>query len=146
MPLSAYAQIEVSDTVIQKAANDLKPALCKNSVEQVIQIIEGCYATVDEDSENNNMNLCVVEDYFVMNIINAQKEVYLNNFKTDPYVNSDYAKNVNFIYRLSKHPNFTNSFTKKEDAQKVEKRVTTNIINILKEDRCYDPDILFSIR
>lgn len=55
IPLTAHAQ-SGGEKVVQAAADDLKPAFCKNSIPNAIKIVEDCYAKVDEDSEKYNMN------------------------------------------------------------------------------------------
>lgn len=142
LPLSAYGQTEVSNATIQSAANELKPALCKNDLKQAIQIVEDCYAKVDEDSEKYNMNQCVTEDMFVLSVIKYKQKQYMSNSQIDPYANLEFANINNAGVRWLKHPSFINRVTDSQDAQKIGYQVTKDVINILKQENCWNLDKL----
>ncbi|EHD13856.1 hypothetical protein CIN_12150 [Commensalibacter intestini A911] len=64
----ANAQTEVSDTIIQKAAEALKPALCHNNLSKIIQIAQDCYQNT-QDATINKTNQCVIEDFTVSGLV-----------------------------------------------------------------------------
>lgn len=141
IPLTAHAQ-SGGEKVVQDAADELKPAFCANDLKQAIQIVEGCYTKVDEDSKKYNMNQCVAEDIFVMSIISEKRKKYLNNLQTDPYANSTFANNTSIALRWSKHPNFVSNITDSNDAKNIGYRITKDIINALKPEGCLNLDKL----
>ncbi|WP_271828671.1 hypothetical protein [Commensalibacter communis] len=137
-PLTAQAQ-SGGDQVIQAAADELKPAFCANNLKQAIQIVEGCYAKVDEDSEKYNMNQCVIEDIFVVGIMAVKRKQYVDNFQTDPYANLDFDDNTNAASRWLKHPSFiSNIITNVEKMKQLGYRVGEGVGGNLKQENCLD--------
>lgn len=142
LPLTAHAQ-SGGDQVIQAAADELKPAFCANDLKQAIQIVEGCYAKVDEDSEKYNMNQCVIEDLFVFGVVKMKQKQYTNNFQTDPYANLDYVKPININLRISKHPSFmAGIINDQETQQQMGDQIGRGISKILRQENCLDPEKL----
>ncbi|MDI2091823.1 hypothetical protein [Commensalibacter oyaizuii] len=141
LPSTAHAQ-SGGDQVIQAAADELKPAFCANDLKQAIQIVEGCYAKVDEDSEKYNMNQCVIEDLAVVVTIKKKQQQYINNYQTDPYSSLDFIQTKSIAMRASKHPNFMSNLVESNDVKNAGLTAVIKTVKILMKENCLDLDKL----
>ncbi|MDI2091822.1 hypothetical protein [Commensalibacter oyaizuii] len=137
-PFAAYAQNQISDEVIQNAAYDLKPAFCANDLKQAIQIVERCYAKVDEDPEHKNINQCVTEDIFLMSVFIIKRKQYFDKAQTDPYAGLEFAKMKNYVGRITKYPSFIMDIKRGSGMKQVGETGGGKIAKILKQDNCWN--------
>ncbi|CAI3943334.1 unnamed protein product [Commensalibacter communis] len=140
-PLTAQAQ-SGREQVVQAVTNDLKPAFCANDLKQAMQIVEGCYAKVDQDSEKYNMNQCVLEDIMVIGAIKKKQKQYLTNYMPDPYAHLDFIQPVNVGLRVGKHPNSFTDAGSSEEMKKTFIEDVSTIIDNMKQENCFDLDKL----
>lgn len=141
IPLTAHAQ-SGGEKVVQAAADDLKPAFCENSISNAIKIVEDCYAKVDADPENSNMNQCVMEDSVVVTVIFTKQKQYLRNYMTSPYANLPFMQRENLVARVHKHPNFMSNVTLSQDAKDASKAAGIKVLMLLDKEGCFNPDKL----
>lgn len=135
-PFTAHAQVQISDEVIQNAANDLKPAFCANDLKQATQIVEGCYAKVDEDREHENINQCVVEDIFLMSVFVIKEKQYLDKAQRDPYADLEFIKMKNYVGRITKYPSLMTNITGFSGMKQVGEMVGGKVAKILLYENC----------
>lgn len=104
LPLSAYAQTEVSDTIIQKAANDLKPAFCKSDLGKAIEIVKECYNNT-QPLNIDKTNQCVIEDFTVNGLVQMQRKKAATNGDPEPFAGNEFFNPDNIQVRLIKYEN-----------------------------------------
>lgn len=104
LPLSAYAQTEVSEVTIQNAANALKPALCKNDLSQAIEIVQDCYKNL-HGLDIDKANQCVIEDFTVNSLVEMQRKKAVSQGEAEPFAGNAFVNPDNIQVRLIKYEN-----------------------------------------
>lgn len=137
LPLSAYAQIEVSDEIIQKALDDLKPAFCKNDLKQAMQVVLECYEKVDTSNNGKDANQCILEDIATLGAIKYQ----FGRNTTGLY--SDFVKPENIKARTTKYSSlFMSDNAVSQDKLSKLTVGTAKLLLTLQKEKCFDPSKL----
>ncbi|MDI2091820.1 hypothetical protein [Commensalibacter oyaizuii] len=140
VPLTAKAQTEVSDEIIQNAAEELKPALCNNDLRKAIGITQDCYKA-SRHAEIDKINQCVLEDFMTSGLVKMKRTKAEKNGETDPYSDIEFVNPDNVKLRLIK---YRNSYSYDNKASEIMRKKlyndTMRVALVLHKGGCFNPN------